>query len=368
MKILHIINDLGSGGAEKLLTDILPRMKQQGHEIHLLILNRQNNVEHFVQKIENEGIKIIALGDVFFNPMYFFKIIPILKNGNFDIVHVHLFPSLYYISIASLFSPKKTRLFYTEHNVTNNRRNYISLKFADRWIYKKYHKVICITQLVKKSLDEWLNQSDKTIVINNGVNLEEIAEAQKNINKQDYVFLDKRKNNLLMVGRFNLSQKNQLSLVEAIAMLNDDYQLYFAGVGADEEVVQKKCDELEISHRVSFLGFREDVYKLMCLVDLNILSTHHEGLSGVALEGLASGKPFIGSNVEGVYDVMPNEKFLFPDNDPETLAVKIKNVLNNKDEADYLVETGTDFVQQFSIDKMATSYLKAYEIEMSKNH
>lgn len=42
MKILHIINTLNTGGAERLLTNILPIMKEQGNEVHLLLLNKTN--------------------------------------------------------------------------------------------------------------------------------------------------------------------------------------------------------------------------------------------------------------------------------------------------------------------------------------
>ena len=39
MKILHVITSLRTGGAEKLMVDLLPRMKERGHEVDLCVFN-----------------------------------------------------------------------------------------------------------------------------------------------------------------------------------------------------------------------------------------------------------------------------------------------------------------------------------------
>ncbi|MGH2665061.1 glycosyltransferase [Flavobacterium sp.] len=361
MKILHLINDLGSGGAEKLLTDILPIMKEEGHEVSLIILNQNNSLSFYKEKLETIGVRVIDFKKSFYSPINIFYLIQLLKKEGYDIVHAHLFPSFYHLAVASLFISKKTKLFYTEHSVTNNRRKYISLKLLDKWVYNKYDRIICITDVVKKRLNEWINESWKSVVINNGVNLKEISSAHKNIIEEDYNFINFNKKNLLMVGRFNLAIKNQECLVKAFTLLDDTYHLYFVGIGDGVDDIKNLCTQLDIDNRVFFLGLRTDVYQLMHLVDLNILSTHYEGLSGVALEGLASGKPFIGSDVEGVKEAVPNKDFLFPDDNPQVLADTIQKVLNDKAISDYLVSEGLKFVENYSIDKMALSYLYVYK-------
>ena len=60
MKILHVINRLGIGGAEKLLTELLPVQLQQGHDI-LVIRLATGNFE-FVRRLENSGIRVVSLG------------------------------------------------------------------------------------------------------------------------------------------------------------------------------------------------------------------------------------------------------------------------------------------------------------------
>ena len=90
------------------------------------------------------------------------------------------------------------------------------------------------------------------------------------------------------------------------------FHLFLAGRGALLEHTKQFTESLGLTERVHFLGMRTDVYSLMNKVDLNVLSTNFEGLSGVTLESLASGKPFIGSDVPGVNDIVPDPRFLFP--------------------------------------------------------
>src|SRR5690606_31720032 len=78
MKILHYTHNLSSGGAEKLLTDILPLMKQYGHEVHLAYSNGEKNVKQFQQKLSENGIKIIDFNTSFYNPIQIFKLIKLL--------------------------------------------------------------------------------------------------------------------------------------------------------------------------------------------------------------------------------------------------------------------------------------------------
>ncbi len=68
MKILHYINNLGSGGAEKLLTGILPLMKANGHDVHLLYANNKANTKNYEPLLNNAGIKIKNLDVSFYNP------------------------------------------------------------------------------------------------------------------------------------------------------------------------------------------------------------------------------------------------------------------------------------------------------------
>ena len=120
MKVLQIITSLQTGGAEKLLVDIVPRLNQKGITCEILTLIDEET--SFRQELEERNVKVFGLSKTMnvYDPRFIFKIKPWLKQ--YDIVHTHLFQPQYWTGIAkSLFSPK-TLLITTEHSTTNRRR------------------------------------------------------------------------------------------------------------------------------------------------------------------------------------------------------------------------------------------------------
>lgn len=359
MKVLHYINNLGSGGAEKLISDILPAMKKKGIEVELLISNSDANVEKYEQILEKQCIKITNLKTSFYNPLQMISLIRYVQKNNIDVIHAHLFPTQYWLAIASLFFNKKIVLVKTEHSVFNERKNYAFLQPLERFIYSRYDKVIAITKEVGSNLLNWLGKAD-IVTIQNGVNIAQIESEQNNLSKSDYGFLQEDCFNILMVGRFDGWQKDQQTLVKAIQLLPSNFKLYFAGEGPFMQEIIKMCTHEKVTERVFFLGLRQDVYKLMHLVDLNVLSTNHEGLSGVVLESLASGRPFLGSEVVGVKEIVPDQRFLFVKGNYNELAQKIKTIADQSSYRQDLVDVALQFVKKFDISKMVDRYIEVY--------
>ena len=363
MKILHVINNLNAGGAEKLLTDILPLMKQEGHVVAVAISNGSKNIKKYEIIFSEAGIRVIDYRTSFYNPFIIFKLLNTVKKGKYTIVHSHLFPSQYWLAFASIFFPKHIKLVKTEHSVFNERKQYRILRPLERFIYSRYHKIIGITQLVKENLTDWLKR-DNIVLIHNGVNLSQIALARK---EQQAIRspISKEKYAILLTGRFDGIHKDQKSLIEAIGLLDTPVELFFAGDGPALDEVKEFANSKSYKDCIHFLGMRTDVYSLMAQVNLNVLSTNTEGLSGVALESLASGKPFIGSDVEGVKDIVPDSSFLFPKKNPEALAQKISELRNDKNRTAVMVTQSLQFVKNYDISLMVKNYLKIYKSLLS---
>ena len=366
MKILHYINNLGSGGAEKLLTDILPLMVERGHVVHLAYSNNKANVKKFDEEIEKVGIVVFNFNMSFYNPFQVLKLVQLLKKGKYDIVHAHLFPTQYWLAFASRIISSGTKLIKTEHSIHNRRMEFKIINPLEKWIYDRFDGLIAITHKVKENLSNWLKEENKIVVINNGVNISKMELLKNDHRKDDLQLFSPNYYNILMVGRFNYP-KDQISLIKAISYLPDRYRLFFAGYGDHLDKAKQLVLDLNLKTRVQFLGIRTDVYILMSLADLNVLSTNHEGLSGVALESMASGRPFIGTNVAGVNDVVPDDKFLFPKSNPEKLAEKIDEISKNKVLERHLINKGLEHAKKFDINKMVDNYLNVYQLCLDGN-
>lgn len=117
MKILHVITSLRTGGAEKLMVDLLPRLAVH-HDVELLVFDGVRTP--FYEELERQGIKIYNFGENcnIYNPLFIFKLVSFLKR--YDIVHSHNYSCQLFVALANILVG--TRIITTEHNTTNRRR------------------------------------------------------------------------------------------------------------------------------------------------------------------------------------------------------------------------------------------------------
>ena len=368
MKIAHVCLSLGKGGAEKLLVDTLPHYVSDGHEITIIQLSSILEEPTYIDTVEKAGIKMISLGTGGFkNPIYIFKILKLVRKSDFDIFHVHLFPCLYYVSIVARLT-KMPIMVLTEHSTLNGRRTKKMLRPLENYIYSKFDAIVAISDNVAAALKSWIPELSQRIqVINNGVDIEKFqsAEAYDEIYMKNNFDVDKNTVKLMMASRFS-DPKDQPTIIRALRHLPDHFHAFFAGDGDEMEKSRQIAGELNVSHRVHFMGFRADIPRLMKTADINILSSFYEGFSGVTLEGLASGRPFLGADVPGINDVVPNSDFLFEGRNEVQLASKIMNIIENPQYAASLAIIAKAHVAQYDMRTMIAKHLELYNRLLQK--
>ncbi|MES1182036.1 MAG: glycosyltransferase family 4 protein, partial [Flavobacterium sp.] len=174
MKIAHLCLSVGKGGAEKLLVENLPHHVAQGNEVTMIQLSSIEEEPGYIDILEKAGVKLITLSPGgFLNPILFFRLLKTIRSNHFDILHVHLFPCIYYASFASRFLRKFPVLVVTEHSSVNRRQDKKWLRPVERFMFQKYDSIIAVSKnvesIIKKTLP-WFTK--KIITINNGINLE----------------------------------------------------------------------------------------------------------------------------------------------------------------------------------------------------
>src|SRR5690606_1098729 len=151
MKILQIINSLGTGGAEKLLLDTIPLYIDKGIQMDILLLwDNDLPFTKTFQELSCCKIHILKKSSNYkhiYDISSIFRLRKIIKN--YDLVHVHLFPAQYYTVFANILNGNKTKLIFTEHNTSNKRLQNTVFKGIEQFIYKRYIKIVCITDQVK---------------------------------------------------------------------------------------------------------------------------------------------------------------------------------------------------------------------------
>lgn len=361
MKVLQVINTLDIGGAEKLILDSIPLFQKRNLEMDVLCLNDSKSSFMDELKVKTNGEVFVLSNGSVYNPLNIFKIAPYLRN--YDIIHVHLFPSLYFVVLAKILSFSQAKLIFTEHSTNNRRMSNPNYKLIEKFVYSFYKKIICITSDVKNVLiDKLLIESEKLAIVENGV---DVDKAFKSINadrvKFNYSDDDKL---LIMVAGFR-EEKDQDTLIRAIKELPEKYKLILAGDGIRRKELEVLIDELNLQNRVSLLGNRTDVYSLIKMSDIAVLSSHWEGFGLVAVEAMACGTPLIASNVEGLSQVVEGGGVLFEKGNVEDLKNKILSLENESFYREVSVR-GYEKSKQYDISNLIDKTIKIYNEVLNK--
>lgn len=353
MKILHVITSLHTGGAEKLMVDLLPKFKAKGVDTDLLLFDGTDTP--FRRDIEAAGIKVFDLGTggSVYSPMRLLKLIPFMKK--YDVVHTHNTAPQLFAAIGSVVC--SVMLCTTEHTTSNRRRGWRWYAPVDHWMYSRYRRIICCSEKVEINLAPFANPK-KCLTINNGVDIQSFQWAKENPELRS-AYPEKSKI-ITMVAGFRW-EKDQDTLIKALNYLPDDFHLQLVGAGYRRQELEKLTIEQSLSDRVHFLGIRSDIPQILKSSDYIVMSSHFEGLSLSSVEGMAVGKPMLASDVDGLKQVVENAGLLFQEGDSEELAELIKQL--DADPVFYkrVAESCLSRANEYDISKMVEGYIAVYQ-------
>lgn len=353
MRILQVITSLQTGGAEKIVVDLSLKLKSRGHEVDVVAFAGGPSI--FKQALIDGGCGVIEFSQT--DSVYNFKHVKRLKRlmAHYDIVHTHNTSPQLFAAMAK--GSCKAKLVTTEHSTNNRRRSIWGYRSIDRWMYSRYDKIVCISDIAKEKLLEHIgnNYQQKVLTINNGVDVQRfyLADEAPNLRQAD-TFVT------VMVAGFR-EAKDQDTLIRAIASLPNQYKLWLVGDGVRRNDLEAVIASTGVADRVNLLGIRSDVPQVLKAADVVVMSSHWEGLSLSNVEGMSSGRPFIASDVDGLREVTKGYGVLFPHEDAEALAGIIQKLHDDKAYYDEVAEKCHQRAMMFDIEKMVDGYEAVYQ-------
>ena len=156
-----------------------------------------------------------------------------------------------------------------------------------------------------------------------------------------------------MVGRFS-EQKDQITLIKAMKYLPKNYKLLLVGEGNLRNICEEEVIKLNLKQRVIFLGVRKDIENIFKTSHIAVLSSKWEGFGLVAVEAMATGLEVIGTNVDGLREVINNQENLFNVGDYKKLAEIILKKINSKSK-------NIQDLSKYDIKLMTKKYLVEYK-------
>lgn len=168
-------------------------------------------------------------------------------------------------------------------------------------------------------------------------------------------------NQIIFAGRLS-KEKGVEVLVETAEQLPDNYHLLIAGSGPLEGLVR---DLAAKKTNVHYLGYKTKpkVLSLIHSSDLLIQPSLEEGMSSTLLEAMGCGTCVLGSNIEGISEIIEDGKtgVLVEPNNSNEFINKILELLLKKEKRLSMANEGLEVVKQYDWKEVGKLYLNTYE-------
>lgn len=359
-KIRFSITNLGGGGAEKILINILKYLPQDKYHISLFLFEKKGvyledipkyvKLQYFMnpakftgylQPLYDKLIRKIAFRMLMHSPRLVYKICGV-KYCDIDIAYIQDTTYLLRTNYA------KKKLAWIHCDIKNTpfftRGLKINLKYAD--------KIICVSQDLNDELcNTFPEYSFKSITIQNPFELTEI-QVQATIDEFKY-----NPGTIVSVGRLT-RQKSFDVLIKAMRVLHDknlNYSLKILGEGPDFGQLQALIYELNMTEHIEMLGFKSNPYRHMNAADLFVLSSRYEGLPTVLVEALCIGVPIVSTDCNtGPREILQDGEcgLLVPVGDVEKLADGIELLMADIKLREKFIARGLKRAQDFDVSQI----------------
>ena len=356
MKILHVITSLATGGAEHLMVDLLPRLRDKGNNVELLVFDGIDTP--FMRQLLDAGIVVhrLGIGGNVYNPMHIVRLTRFARR--YDVIHTHNTACQLFAPLARLLTFGGAKLVTTEHNTSNRRRGKWYFKPVDRWMYARYSAIVAISEKAEALLRSYVHPKH-LITIENGIDVDRYAKASAARRAELVPGYTDGDVVIVMVAAFR-SQKDQDCAIRAMSELPENYKLCLVGDGERRAEIEELIASLGLQQRVRLMGIRSDVPQILKAADINVLASHFEGLSLSSVEGMAAGRPFVASDVDGLREVVQGNDILFAEGNHRQLAEILLRLINNRDEYEKVARACADAATNYDIALMVERYHQVY--------
>ena len=336
-KILFLIHDLGHGGAEKVLVNLVNNMDPKQFDIHVTALFGGGVNEQFLaphvhyRAIYSKSFPGNSHVMKLLTPKQLHKL---YIREHYDIEVSYLEGPCARI-ISGCTDPTTKKVCWIHIEQRTQKRAAVSFRNYREALkcYNAFDRIICVSDAVRKDFLGLLPVNVPTEVLYNTNESEKILAAAEEATETGLFVPGEIK--LIGVGKLLQSKgfHRMLLIVEQLRREGHPVHLYILGIGPMEAELKKQAAELGIADSVTLLGYQTNPYKYVAKCDLFVCASFAEGFSTAATEALIVGTPVCTVEVSGMKEMLGehNKWGLVTDNDDEALYEGIKSLLDNPD-------------------------------------
>ena len=367
MRILYVIDSMTKDGAESQLLKTLTHFTPERYDVHVVLSRAEG--ERFGELAALRCVRdvtILAGKDSRWKLLErAFSLGGIVKAVEPDIVHSWLWYSNFLCGISCKFGLWGDIPFIaSQRGDYHARYGKFRLWWTEKVIYNTADCLLTNSEQIQRNLLQ-LYPNRYIISIPNILELptQEWSQKQKDNTEEK---------SIVCVGRF-APEKGHRYLIEALGLLNQKevkWRCTFLGDGELEPELRALTAEHNLTDKIMFPGFCEDVYSELLKSDVFVLPSLHEGSPNALIEAMGIGMPCIASDVGGIRDLIETDKngIRVPDQDSSALASALERILTEPEFASELGKNArTTIEQKFNTAESIQRLEKIYHSFLEKN-
>ncbi|CAN5305022.1 glycosyltransferase family 1 protein [soil metagenome] len=292
LRVLHIIDSLGLGGAQSVVENIVRCSDRERfqHEVTSL-----HGAGPYMARLRNLGVGADSLADSRSNPLLPWKLVRRVREFRPHVVHAHLLVSVFLAEKLRWFFPRGTAVFSHLHNDHGATQDFPYQKYLEAVSFRGSNLLVACSGSVAQSFRNGMHRHAPIRVVRNGVDdallrgknedVRRAVRAREGVADGDIVFLSACR---------LASQKNLRYALEVFAALTKrraNLRYWIAGTGEEKPLLKQRAKDLGVDDAVRFLDFRDDVPDLMQAADFYLMPSLFEGLPMGLVEAMGSLTP-----------------------------------------------------------------------------
>ena len=332
-KVLFLIHDMGQGGAEKVLVNLVNNMDYSKFDITVMTLfdigeNRQflgQNIKYktWCKRLIPGNSHLMKL----FSPEQLHRLI--IKE-HYDIEVAYLEGPCARV-ICGCNDPNTKKLVWIhieQHSTKRAAASFRNVAEAKR-CYRRFERIICVSKTVKQDFRQVLQIPVPHEVLYNTNESDKIIKLSQETVETEMLISDEIK--LVGVGKL-LKSKGFDRVIKIVKRLKEQgypVHFYVLGEGPERNNLQEYIQQNQLEDNVTLLGYQLNPYQYVAKCDLFVCASFAEGFSTAATEALIVGTPVCTGEVSGMKEMLgENDEYgIVVENNDEALYQGIKRFL-----------------------------------------
>lgn len=382
IKILYISPQLGKGGAEDILVNLSNHFSKD-NEVTLFLFLRYKEDKYNVSRLSEKVIikslfennlssssiinKILKMILYVFSPIISVYLYLYLKMYKFDIIHINMTLSSFYLPFFKLFSKF----------LLNKRSKFVETFHTNWHLLKRFNKIIfpiswsLVDHIIYEIGEHEINNIKKYSFAKNisfipfGVpSKEEINDLVINSFCEKYINYDTTKIMTLMtISRLRFFEKRIDVMLEITKKLIDkdfkDFKFVICGDGEDRDKIEKTIIELDISDYVILTGYVDNPQQLVNLSDIFIVAMVGNSTGIAGLQAGMANKPVLGIQTLDEYDSQYDS--IYSTSNIDNIVDKIILLNESKNYEIYNNKVYKYISETYNIEIFYNEYVKLYK-------